>query len=250
MTTKKRRSDRAARNKLSSPGRPGVASGEDRRLFWLAIAAGRSSEDAAVEVGVSQPVGSRWFRESGGMAPTHLSPSAPCISGRYLTFGEREEIALMRARGCGLREIAHLLKRSTSTISREVRRNAATRSGGFDYRARTAQWHAKRAARRPKLAKLAANQALRHYVRTRLAGLVTRSGHPVGWHWDRGPECFLERSATRAWVNRAGGRQPGAPSRYHDDCRSTFLGMTRCGSAMKPSIRPSSFKAAEHCAGT
>ena len=103
MTKRQRGSDRSGRAAIVSPGRPGVARREDRRLFWLAIAAGRSSEDAAVEVGVSQPVGSRWFRENGGMAPTHLSPSAPCISGRYLTFGEREEIALMRARGCGLR---------------------------------------------------------------------------------------------------------------------------------------------------
>src|SRR2546429_3180107 len=45
-----------------------------------------------------------------------------------------------------------------STISRELRRNAATRSGKLEYRATTAQWHADRRARRPKTAKLAANQ--------------------------------------------------------------------------------------------
>ncbi len=42
-----------------------------------------------------------------------------------------------------------------STISRQLRRNAATRSGACDYRASTAQWHADRAARRPKPATLA-----------------------------------------------------------------------------------------------
>jgi hypothetical protein len=68
MTTKIRCSDRAGRRKLSSPGRPGVAWREDRQLFWLAIAVGRSSEDPA-PVGVSTPVGSRWFRPAGGMAP-------------------------------------------------------------------------------------------------------------------------------------------------------------------------------------
>ena len=36
MTTKKTRADRADTNKLSSPGRPGVARREDRRLLWLA----------------------------------------------------------------------------------------------------------------------------------------------------------------------------------------------------------------------
>jgi hypothetical protein len=43
------------------------------------------------------------------------------------------------------------------TISRELRRNAATRSGGLEYRAATAQWHAERSARRPKQAKLVLN---------------------------------------------------------------------------------------------
>lgn len=108
------------------------------------------------------------------MPPTHLSASATPPSGRYLTFSERDEIALMLARGSALREIARHLKRAPSTISREVRRNAATRSGGFDYRALTAPWHAERSARRPKEAKLARNPALRHYVQERHAGLVSR----------------------------------------------------------------------------
>lgn len=84
------------------------------------------------------------------MPPSHLAPSAPPPSRRYLFFEEREEIALLLAQGVSLREIARRLERAASTISREVRRNAATRSGGFDYRATTAQWHAERAARCPK----------------------------------------------------------------------------------------------------
>jgi len=125
-----------------------------------------------MEVGVSQPVGTRWFREAGGMAPSHLSRSSKPLSGRYLTFAEREEIALWRAQGLGVREVARRLGRAPSTISRELRRNAATRGGNLDYRATTAQWHAERATRRPKLAKLATNPALRTYVQDRLAGAV------------------------------------------------------------------------------
>jgi IS30 family transposase len=125
-----------------------------------------------MEVGVSQPVGTRWFREAGGMAPSHLSRSSKPLSGRYLTFAEREEIALWRAQGLGVREVARRLGRAPSTISRELRRNAATRGGNLDYRATTAQWHAERAARRPKPAKLATNPALRTYVQDRLAGAV------------------------------------------------------------------------------
>jgi hypothetical protein len=59
------------------------------------------------------------------------------LSGRYLSFTEREEIALLRARGCGVREIARQVGRSPSTNSRELRRNAATRGGGLEYRAST-----------------------------------------------------------------------------------------------------------------
>src|SRR4051795_11735887 len=59
-----------------------------------------------------------------------------------------------------------------ATISRELRGNAATRSGGLAYRATTAQWHADRSARRPKSAKLAINAPLRRYVQDRLAGVI------------------------------------------------------------------------------
>ena len=111
------------------------------------------------------------------MPPSHLAPSTMRLSGRYLSFEEREEIALMRARGCGVRPMARHLSRAPSTISRELARNAATRGGGFEYRATTAQWHAERAGRRPKIAKLASNEALRLYVQDRLAGLIS---HPDG----------------------------------------------------------------------
>ena len=107
------------------------------------------------------------------MPPSHFSRSAKPLSDRYLSFEDREEIAILRAQGYGVCEIARKLGRAPSTISRELRRNAATRSGGLEYRATTAQWHADRSARRPKSAKLAVNEALRRYVQDRLAGAVT-----------------------------------------------------------------------------
>jgi IS30 family transposase len=169
-----------------------VARREDRQCFWQAIAGGASSEEAGVTAGVSPAVGVRWFREHGGMAPSFVL--AP-LSGRYLSFAEREEVALLRARGCGVRAIARRLGRSPSTISRELRRNAATRGGRLDYRAATAQWHADRRARRPKTAKLAANEALRTYVQDRLAGvLATPDGIPVP-----GPDV--------RWIGRRHGRR-------------------------------------------
>ena len=180
MTRRRRRSDRSGRAPLFSPGRPPVAGREVHRQFWAAIATGMASVDAAVHAGMSQPVGARLFREAGGMPPAMFWPSAKPLSGRYLSFAEREEIALLRVQGCSMREVARRLGRAASTLSRELRRNAATRSGGLEYRATTAQWHAERSARRSKQAKLALNAALRTYVEERLAGVVVApNGAPV-----------------------------------------------------------------------
>ena len=118
MAMERRRSGRALRGALRSPGRPPVARRADLVRFWAAIAAGRTSEDAGRDAGVSPVVGSRWFREAGGMPPTHLAPSAALPSGRCLSFAEREEIALLRAQGRGVRPIAWHLGRAASTISR------------------------------------------------------------------------------------------------------------------------------------
>ncbi|KAA5608669.1 IS30 family transposase [Rhodovastum atsumiense] len=138
------------------------------------------------------------------MAPKILAPSSKPLSERYLSFAEREEIALLRTQGCGVRETARRLGRNASTISRELRRNAATRGGGLEYRATTAQWHAERAARRPKRAKLVANPVLRKYVQDRLAGEVAGPvgaafcGPVVPWKGRRhGPR--QHRRWARAW---------------------------------------------------
>ena len=172
----RRQAIRAMRGQMWSPGRPSVARREDRQRFWREIAAGCSSEEAAAAAGVSQAVGSRWFRDGGGMPPISLAP----LSGRYLSFAEREEIAILHAQRVGVREIARRLHRSASTISRELRRNASTRSHAIVYRATTAQWHAERRASRPKVSKLAANDPLREYVQERLAGTIaTPDGEPV-----------------------------------------------------------------------
>src|SRR3979411_1033638 len=166
---KRRRSDRSGRAPLPSSGRPPVAGRDELRGLGAAIALGLSSEDAAAGANVPQAVGARWFRKAGGMPPAMFGTSARPLSGRYLSFAEREQIALLRAQGCTVQEVARQLAGAASAFSRELRRNAATRSGGLEYRASTAQWHAERSARRPKRAKLAINAALRASVQDRLA---------------------------------------------------------------------------------
>jgi IS30 family transposase len=176
---------------MRSPGHPPGWRREHRQGFWEAIARGLSSEEAAGAVGLASAVGTRWFREGGGMRTVSPAP----LSGRFLSFAEREEIAIAAARGAGVREISRRLARSPSTISRELRRNAATRGGHLEYRATTAQWHADRRARRPKTAKLAVNDTLREYVQDRLAGTIARpSGEQVP-----GPDV--------RWIGRRHGRR-------------------------------------------
>ena len=94
------RADRALRPPMRSPGSP-TPSRAVQRQFWRLIATGITSAEAALNVGVSVPVGTRWFRHSGGMPPLSLiEPSR-----RYLSFEEREEIALLRAQKMGVRQI-------------------------------------------------------------------------------------------------------------------------------------------------
>jgi IS30 family transposase len=184
---------------MRSPGRP-VPARHVEREFWRLIAQGKSTEDAAAAIGVSVPVGSRWFRHAGGMPPLSLADP----TGRYLSFAEREELALLRAQGGGVRAIARKMGRDPSTISRELRRNAATRGGKLEYRATVAQWKAQTAAKRPKLAKLATNDRLCEYVQERLSGALKRPdgtavpGPPTTWKGLNKPHRADRRWAT-AW---------------------------------------------------
>jgi len=191
--------DRALRPAMRSPGRP-EPSRAVQREFWRLIATGVTTVEASEAVGVSWPVGARWFRHAGGMPP--LSLDEP--SGRYLSFAEREEIAILRAQDKGVREIARAIGRDPGTVSRELRRNAATRGGKPDYRALVAQWKAQQAAKRPKTAKLVTNDRLREYVQERLSGNVHRPDgtvvgpEPPAWKGLNKPHRQDRRWAT-AW---------------------------------------------------
>ena len=199
-TTPRQKRVRAYRGQIPSPGRPSVAWRQDRVTFWAAIARGVKTDVAAEEAGVSEPVGYRWFRHSGG-----VNPCLPAnVSGRYLSFAEREDIAIWHAQNISAREIARRLGRNPSTISRELRRGASSRSAQAEHRATVAQWHAERRARRPKVAKMVINERLRDYVQDRLAGVVhTPDGEVVGpdgpeWKGRNKPHR-KDRRWTQAW---------------------------------------------------
>ena len=185
---------------MESPGWPGHQR-ETQRLFWIEIAKGLIPAAAAIAIGASQPVGQRWFHNAGGMPPFDLEP----LSSRYLSFAERMQIEYLLSQNAKVREIARVLDRHPSSISREIRRNAATRIGESGYRANVAQWKAELAAKRPKVAKLVANPRLRDYVQERLSGgILAEDGSvvlgPVSPRFTGNNKPFRkDRAWVRAW---------------------------------------------------
>jgi IS30 family transposase len=128
--------------------------------LWRALRVESTLREAAATAGVSHRSAKRWFAQAGGVIPALPEPS-----GRYLSFGEREEIAVLKAGGLSNAEIARRLGRDRSTIGRELGRECVAQRG---YRASTAQAEAEAKARRPKPAKLATNLRLRRQVQDRL----------------------------------------------------------------------------------
>ena len=88
--------------------------------MWAALQAGAFLTDAAPVAGTHRRRARVWVHEAGGVRPRRGRD----LKGRCLSFAEREEIALARARGESIRVIARRLGRARSTVSRELRRNA------------------------------------------------------------------------------------------------------------------------------
>jgi IS30 family transposase len=124
--------------------------------FWQQVADGARFVEAGASVGWSATTVRRELRFTGGIRPRR----GRILTGRTLSFDEREQISLLRGKE-SVREIARRLGRSPSTISRELRRNA---DAVYYYRATTAQAR----AARPKIAKLKSNERLRTEVEERL----------------------------------------------------------------------------------
>ncbi len=130
---------------------------EKVQVFWAALQRGEFITDAAAAAGTYRKQGARWMVAAGGVRPRRGRD----LQGRYLSFAEREEIALGRAAGESIRSIARRLGRAPSTISRELGRNAEAPGR---YRATSAHARAWERAARPKPAKLACNLVLRGVV--------------------------------------------------------------------------------------
>jgi IS30 family transposase len=122
-------------------------------------------------------------------------------SGRFLSFAEREEIARLRARGPGVREIARQLGRSPSTISRELRRKGrdprrrvrvSRHDDAVACRSAWAAPEAREARREPRVAPLCAGPPVRGGG---ASGRIAVDGPEVRWIGRR-----HGRRADRRWA--------------------------------------------------
>ena len=151
------------------------------------------------------------------MPPFDLAP----LTTRYLCFAERMQIEYLLSQNVTVRQIARVLGRDPSTISREVRLNAATRSNASGYRANVAQWKAELATKRPKIAKLVANPRLHDYVQERLVrGIRAKDGEVI--HGPPSPRFTGNNKPfrkDRAWVGAWSPEQIAHPLRldFPDD---------------------------------
>jgi IS30 family transposase len=129
-----------------------------RRLVLDLLSQGHKPMEVARRSGVSRSYIYKLHHSLGGV----YRPAGAVYSGRYLDRVERYELARLKEAGHSVREIGRRMGRSASTISRELRRNQAPRTGLYQpERAEALAWQRQR---RPKPSKLSQNPLLRAVV--------------------------------------------------------------------------------------
>jgi IS30 family transposase len=131
----------------------------EKTEIWRRWKCGQSQHEIGRVFGRPHPTIRKLLLPCGGIAPT-----ARRRSRLALTLAEREDISRGIASDSSIREIARLLKRSASTVSREVARHG----GRPAYRAHDADRRAWVSALRPKRCFLASNRRLRDVVASKL----------------------------------------------------------------------------------
>ena len=127
--------------------------------IWRRWKCGQSQHEIGRACGRPHPTIRKLLLPCGGIAP-----AARRRSRLALTLAEREDISRGIASDSSIREIARLLKRSASMVSREVARHG----GRPAYRAHDADRRAWVSALRPKRCLLAGNRRLRDVVASKL----------------------------------------------------------------------------------
>ena len=188
--SKRRRSDRALRPPMCSPGRPTVGRREHRQRFWEEVAGGLSSEKSAVAAGVSPGLARAGFAN---VVACHLSVFVLCRGATYRSSSEKRLRFFMLAVAACARSPG-----SWAAHRRRSRENSAERSN-TKWKPRVSSHSRPMACRSTSetsdVAKLAANSELRQYVQDRLGGLIAA------------PDGAAVPGPNVRWVGRRHGRR-------------------------------------------
>ena len=160
----------AGRSLPSGRGQGRVKSAEVHEQFWSGLRRGLTVAGAARTAGVSKKAGQRWFKQAGGVRPVTIDADLEATvapGSGPLSWMDRCRIEQMLAAGYNQAQIARLLGRAPSTISREVVRGRPADQQGR-YRALVGQNRTDAARRRPKQRKLVEGTRLYTEVADRL----------------------------------------------------------------------------------
>lgn len=144
---------------MNPSGRPGLTPAQKKDL-WQRWKEGQSLSDIARALGKHPGSIHGVVKANGGIVPATTTRAA-----RSLSTAEREEISRGIAQGDSMRLIAARLRRSPSTVSREIGRHG----GRSRYRAARADARAWTNAQRPKRCLLSTHLELRDVVAHKLA---------------------------------------------------------------------------------
>jgi IS30 family transposase len=129
----------------------------ERQVMDL-LATGIGPMEVSRQIGVSKTTAYKLHHRVGGV----YRPADVTYSERYLDRDERYELARLREAGHTIRQVAVLLGRAPSTVSRELRRNVRPGTGRYEpERADRLAWDRQR---RPKASRLSRSAPLRQEV--------------------------------------------------------------------------------------
>ena len=151
---------------MAQMGRPGLSASAKADL-WRRWKDGESLSAIGLALGKHAGSVHGVISSNGGIVPARR-----CRSRLALTLAEREEISRGIVTSLSVRQIAQTIKRSPSTVSREINRNG----GRGSYRAALADEQAWKRSRRPKQCRLAIHLKLQRVVANKLCQeLVARA---------------------------------------------------------------------------
>jgi len=159
---------------------PAAKAEEVRGLLTAGASLAAAARGAGVSHWYARAVAASMNAVSIRPGPAPAGPVPPDYCPRYLSREERYEIARLRDQDLPVRQIAARLGRSPSTVSRELRRNAAPRTGGYQpelahsiARDRQARPKASKLSRSPRLAAAVQGMLDRRYSPEQASGRLT-----------------------------------------------------------------------------